>query len=193
MSEEQIETILERTRAAQAVMQSPRALAEMNVRGSEQPGIVDFTHDGESLLCGTDQGVRVYEWESVLAAAREMPKPIWSVDSPIIEIEFQAHRTSHTANIYALAHDIRGNRLLFGGLAGTVGFLDLESGRSGTFIDIPGRPAVLSLALSRDGSALACSVRPNFFGHDKSGVLQIWNYTALCERLGGSGLRVYKP
>jgi hypothetical protein len=76
-----------------------------------------------------------------------------------------------------MIHDEKGNRLVFGGLSGKIGYLDLNDGSSGILLDIPGRPAIVNLALARDGSALACVCRANIFSGPT--LLQIWNYPAL--------------
>ena len=49
------------------------------------------------------------------------------------------------------------DRLLYGGLGGEIACLDLRSGRARTLRELPGRPVIRALALSRDGSSLACT------------------------------------
>jgi hypothetical protein len=90
--------------------------------------------------------------------------------------------------VYALAHDAAGNRLLFGGLEGKIGFLDLASGRSGALLDPPGRPAVQRLGLSRDRRSLCCTCQPDLLANGnkrRPALLQVWNYAALEQRVQG--------
>src|SRR5205807_1506519 len=82
-----------------------------------------------------------------------------------------------TAGVRALAHDVPGDRLLFGGLDGKIGFLDLATGRAGTLLDPPARPAVFDLGLSRDRRSLCCACRPEWFAQGKNRkpqLLQVW-------------------
>src|SRR5262249_11861835 len=84
--------------------------------------------------------------------------------------------------IYALAYDEPGRRVVFGGLGGTIQCLDLSTGKTCTLVDIPGRPAILRLALTGDGSALACVVHREMLAQGtnrKSPVRLFWNYAAL--------------
>ena len=53
-------------------------------------------------------------------------------------------------------------------MGGLIGCLDLATGQSRTLVELPGRPVVWQLVLSRDGSALACVTRPQFFGNDSA-------------------------
>lgn len=57
--------------------------------------------------------------------------------------------------VYDLEHDRERNRLLFAGLDGRVGYLDLDSGNSGTLLEVSDRPAIQRLALSGDLATLS--------------------------------------
>ena len=81
------------------------------------------------------------------------------------------------------------DQLLFGGMEGKVGFLDLATGRSGTLLDPPGRPAVQRLGLSRDRASLCCTCQPDLLVNNRKrrpALLQVWNYAALEQRLMGA-------
>ena len=90
---------------------------------------------------------------------------------------------------FALVFDPEGERLLFGGKDGQVGFLDMVTGRSGVLLEPPGRPPIIALELSRDRSVLCCTCDPDMFAHgnDRRGpVLQFWNYPELCRKTEGA-------
>src|SRR5207248_4615973 len=84
-----------------------------------------FTRDGKHLWCGTDLGLRVYDWAAVQAAPANdaMPKPIFSY-SPI---SAKASGTSDSL-VYAAVEVPGKNALLFGGYAEKICQMDLTSG-----------------------------------------------------------------
>ncbi len=156
-------------------------------QGAERVTTLECGADGRLLCCATDQGVRVYAWDALLSATECTPAPVFAVAPEAIAVEAGGGRaTPLRAGPRALAHDAAGNRLLFGGLDGKVGFLDLTTGRAGTLLDPPGRPAILSLGLSRDRRSLCCTYQPEPFAQGnkrKPQRLQVWNYAALNEQL----------
>ena len=170
---------------------TPGWVARINqVQGSERPFAMQFSPSGRYLFCATSAGCRVYEWseiwESVGHGNQQMPAPVFA---PSLG---PSSRTTHEGEVhsqgyvYALALDARAERLLFGGLTGSIAYLDLGSGLSGTLAELPGRPVISGLVLSADGTALACSVQPGFFErgvHRRPPELQIWNYQALADAL----------
>jgi hypothetical protein len=117
-----------------------------------------------------------------------MPAPLFAAEAEAVAVEFGHGMTSTQRMVYALAHDAAGNRLLFGGLEGKVGFLDLATGQSGTLLDPPGQPAVQRLGLSRDRGSLCCTCQPDLLVNSnkrRPPLLQVWNYAALERRLMG--------
>ena len=171
--------------------------AEQMADGTEGIRQLCFSADGRLLLCATDKGVRVYEWQRFLQRAappaerpgksppREVaPAPLQSVKGlPYQEEGEDADSYLAFREVYALAYDAAGGRLLHGGMGGAVGCLDLATGQERVLIELPGRPVVWQLSLSRDGSALACVTRPQFFRDEGTrklpAELSVWNYPAL--------------
>jgi len=155
-------------------------------QGTEQVTALECSPDGRLVFCATDRGVRVFAWDALLAAKGQTPAPVLAVASEPVTVEAgRGMAVSHRIGAWGLAHDAAGNRLLFGGLEGKVGFLDLVTGRSGTLLDPPGRPAVQRLGLSRDRGSLCCTCQPDLLVQRKRrpALLQVWNYAALEQRL----------
>lgn len=165
----------------------PAALATP-VRGNESVNCLECSPDGRIVFVATDKGVQVFAWEALAAATESMPAPLFAAEAEAVGVEVGHGMTSTHRMVYALAHDAAGNRLLFGGLEGKVGFLDLTTGRGGTLLDPPGRPAVQRLGLSRDRRSLCCSCQPDLLVNNnkrRPALLQVWNYAALEQRLTG--------
>jgi hypothetical protein len=154
--------------------------------GSESFNCLECSPDGRLLFGATHQGVRVYSWEEIVKAADSSPPPIFSTKAESISASMGSATMSMPGSIYSVAHDAASNRLLFGGLEGKIGFLDLVSGKSGTVLDPPGRPGIISLGLSRDRASLCCACQPTLLArgkYRKPPLLQIWNYTHLARQL----------
>ncbi len=165
-------------------------------QGKERVACLACSADGRFVFCATNEGVRVYDWEGFQAATESTPPPVFTAEAEAVSVEIGYGMTSAHRNIYTLAHDAGGNRLLFGGLDGRVRYLDLATGRGGTFLDPPGRPAIQRLGLSRDRSALCCTCQPDPLAREKRrpALLQVWNYAALDKRLAvDQSLRLFNP
>jgi len=197
--------ILEEARAnlegLRASLEAPDWLEQMP-GGGESIQQLFFTADGHLLVCATDKGVRVYEWQRFLESAAPAaerpgkapprataPAPLHSAKaSPYREDGADAAAYRSFRDVYTLAYDAAGGRALYGGMGGLIGCLDLATGQSRTLVELPGRPVVRQLVLSRDGSALACVTRPQFFGDDSTrklpAELTVWNYPALLAAAG---------
>jgi hypothetical protein len=148
---------------------------------SEHVRQLQFDPTGAFLFCATFEGVRVFAWTDVFAASEQAPPPVFAVDSEPAGIE-----TGIPACTYALAHDQKGKRLLFGGTVGKIQFLDSTSGKAGTLIEIPGRPAVIKLGFSGDLSAICCTCRPglgHIRGQHEPPLLQVWSHARLADDL----------
>jgi hypothetical protein len=156
-------------------------------RGTESVTCLECSPDGRFVFVATDKGVRVFAWDALAAATEGTPAPLFAAEAEAVAVELGHGMTAAHRMVYALAHDAAGNRLLFGGLDGKVGFLDLDTGRSGTLLDPPGRPAVQRLGLSRDRGSLCCTCQPDPLarGKRRPPLLQVWNYAALEQRLVG--------
>ncbi|HJT77366.1 MAG TPA: hypothetical protein VJ739_09220 [Gemmataceae bacterium] len=157
-------------------------------QGNERVTCLECSADGRLVFAATDKGVRVFAWDALTAATESTPTPLFAAEAETVAVEVGYGMTAPQGMVYTLAHDAAGNRLLFGGLAGKVRFLDLATGRGGTLLDPPGRPAIQRLGLSRDRSSLCCTCQPDLFVQGKQRrppLLQVWNYAALERRLAG--------
>lgn len=141
-------------------------------RGNENVLCAGFTRDGSRLWCGTEQGLRIYDWDVVMQTpgGSGMPRPRVSADL--------AH-----APIYAAVEVPGRNALLFGGYKGTVCHLDLADGGVRELFAGPDGGAVTGLTLSHDGTAVGVCWRPGLGEganpQDERAIWQIWSYPAL--------------
>jgi hypothetical protein len=144
---------------------------------------VGFGPDGKQLFVASN-GIRVFDWEELLASEGDTPPPQLCVDAPTDD--------ANDANSRPLANCVRfdseRNLVLSSCLAGVIQYLDLATGRSGTLLKAPGEMGIWRLELTADGKALCChcGVRPQQMMHDNKSTqcIQIWNYPALCKAIG---------
>jgi hypothetical protein len=184
--------------ALRASLESPDWIEQMAGDSGEAIHQLCFSADGRLLMCATDKGVRVYQWQQFIRPSEEgaegsgsarpsrnmVPTPLFSVRGLAYREEGEhADDQQVFCDIFAMTYDGAGGRLLYGGMGGAIGCLDLDTGQAGALIELPGRPVVSQLCLSRDGSALACVTRPQFFRDDSARKLPpeliVWNYPAL--------------
>ncbi|MEH2073282.1 MAG: hypothetical protein V7K57_02630 [Nostoc sp.] len=137
---------------------------------------MDFSRDGRWLLCAMDKGVRVFEWNEVCSSKSKLPLPIASSSSEIITV---GDRGSRMATTYDIAFDWQRNILLSCGLEGKVKSLDLATGESKVLLELPGKPAIIQLDLSRDLATFYTHSIRNMFERKQEPIVQIWNYLAL--------------
>lgn len=146
-------------------------------RGNETVMCLGLSRDGRWLWCGTDKGLRVYEWPAVLAAAGDgMPPPAWAHDAAR-ENEFGVRY----GLVYAAAGEPDGRGVVFGGYAGKVFRMDLATGDVWEVLSPPEDAAIVGLALSRDGRALGVVTRPWLVSRqrvpgDVRATWQVWAY-----------------
>jgi hypothetical protein len=192
-----------------AMLQSPDWAEQAGaVRGSESPVAVCFNRDGRLLLCATDQGPRVYRWAEfpgVLEALESpeepqeersekgkkkrrgfqfAPAPLYAVEGEAYQEEGEEEHYSEFNEgryIYAMAYDAHRERFVYGGMGGVIGCLDLANGEHRTLAELPGRPTIDRMALSLDGSKLACTTQPQFYRDPKKLAAEVcvWDYQAL--------------
>ncbi len=146
---------------------------------------IRFDPSGEWLALGTLAGVRVYPWREVRDHDGDLARPSLAVD--IAETTVESARGSRLVPgyIYDLEFDPDRARLLFAGLDGQVRFLDLASGQSGILLELPARPPIQRLALSRDHATLALIASPGMHdnGRNRRGdIIQFWDY----EKISGA-------
>ncbi|MEH2197521.1 WD40 repeat domain-containing protein [Nostoc sp.] len=137
---------------------------------------MDFSRDGRWLLCAMDKGVRVFEWNEVFSSKSKLPLPIASSSSETIAV---GDRSSRMATTYDIAFDWQRNILLSCGLEGKVKSLDLATGESKVLLELPGRPAIIQLDLSRDLTTFCTHSIRDMFERKKEPIVQIWNYLGL--------------
>ena len=136
-----------------------------------------FSPDGESLLCAMQEGARVYSWKNVLSAVDELPQPLASAASEIVVSEH-----SRSQQLYRLAFDAHRRTLLFCGLEGKVKFLRMDSGESGTLLEVPGRPPIVFVELSSDSATMCTVAYESMFERKRKPIVsQIWDYRRLAE------------
>jgi WD40 repeat protein len=150
--------------------------------GTERLTCLECSPDGRLLFTGSDQGVRVYLWDELIKASESVPPAVFSIPFQPVNVSRGRATMSMPGSIWGLAHDGVANRLVFGGLDGKIGFLNLANGTSGTLLDPPGRPSIITLGLSRDRASLACTCHPEMFAQGrnrKAPLFQVWNYASL--------------
>ncbi|MEH1945127.1 MAG: hypothetical protein V7L01_33600 [Nostoc sp.] len=137
---------------------------------------MDFSPDGQWLICAMDRGVRVFEWNEVLSSKSELPLPIVASSSEIIAVGDGASRMATT---YDIAFDWQRNVILSCGLEGKIKSLDLATGESKVLLELPGRPAMIQLDLSRDLATFCTHSIRDMFERKEEWFVQIWNYLGL--------------
>lgn len=141
-----------------------------------------FSPNGEQLFIASD-GMRVLDWNKVLTANTDTPPPDFSVDAP----RDDENDLNSRPLAYSVRFDPERNLLLSSCLAGTIQYLNIKNGRSGTLLKPPGELAIWRLELTNDRRALCCHCgnRPRAKDHNKrSTSVQVWNYPALCKAAG---------
>ena len=164
---------------------------------SEQPCRVLFSQNGRLLFCVTDKGLRIFDWEPLLASAEESPAPRFRLDLETPDFDASAWKGAGIAEawkkhdrlrqqkkIFALAEDPRRNLLLFGTGGGKIGAVDLETGSDRTLLTIPGEMMVSDMGLSTDGAVLYTKLRPASVevGLKNRSRLLLWDYDRLTLR-----------
>src|SRR5262249_42765833 len=78
-------------------------MTESFIRGSDEPFNVRFSRDGRLLFCATTRGLRVLEWQKVLAADKATPSPLYAA-SPLAlgSPPLKSHEMHYTNFVYDL-------------------------------------------------------------------------------------------
>jgi hypothetical protein len=121
------------------------------VQGKAQPLFLYFSRDGERLWCGTDHGIRGYEWKAVLetAGAEDMPQPRWWFDPEAVDPAFP-----DSGAVCAAEEEPEGAGVLLGGYDGRVYRMDLASGEVRAVLSPVTSGRVVQLIFSSDGAAV---------------------------------------
>lgn len=146
----------------------------------EQVMCAGFSRDGQWLWCGTNAGLRVYEWTTVpRTAGADMPAPKWAFDLP------STSSSNQGKYVYAIAEEQDAAAIVFGGITGRLYRLDLITGQTRELLNVGKETWVLDLQTSRDGKTLGLSSRtvpsagkrPNW--KDERGAWSVWSYPHL--------------
>jgi WD40 repeat protein len=163
---------------------SDEQLVEMKqgfIRGSDEPFSLKFSPDGRLLFCGTTRGLRVLEWEKVLAAEKSTPAPLFAASPMPLESPLKPSEQRDYVNfIYDVEFDQIRNRLLFCGIEGTIRFFNLNDGSTGILLKPPGSNYIWRLVLSPDREHICCVCTPSTEDRNKKpNRIQVWNYRIL--------------
>jgi hypothetical protein len=183
MSEEQLESMrkdmekgLQEQKSRFADLKQGR-LPPTPAQSKEAVMSLGISRDGKWLWCGTNVGLRVYNWADVLAAGEDMPKPAFTAELPMQSI------TPLPKYIYAIAEDPTSPAIVFAGGTGRIYRMDLTSGQVDELIKLPGDWWIISLAFSTDGQALGVASRTTPTDgqavRDQKMSWEIWSYPAL--------------
>jgi hypothetical protein len=88
-------------------------------------------------------------------------------------------------SVWAIAEELDSQAVVFGGSAGRLFRLELESGQLRDLVKLPGEAWIVDLAMSADGSALGAAVMSMPFSeaarerHDRTPSWQVWSYAKL--------------
>jgi hypothetical protein len=186
MSDAQIQGL--RDEMERSIRETREKIAEWQVRGwpetPRQPNQIvhcaAFSRDGKWLFCGTDRGFYALLWESVpRQAGADLVEVTW-------KCEFQGRdEFGCPDSVWAIAEELDSPAVVFGGSAGRLHRLELESGQLRDLVKLPGEAWVVDLAMSADGTALGAAVMSMPFSeaarerHDRTPSWQVWSYTKL--------------
>jgi hypothetical protein len=168
-----------RTKLAKMKAGDVSAIQGTAERGNENVMCVGFSRDGRWLYCGTNLGLRVYDWDTFpTQSGAAPPTPVWQYDPP------SGGAQHFHGQINGIVEEADGSGIVFGGWAGKLWRLRFDTGEVRHLVSIPGGGGVYSLAMSRDGKALAvCS---HFSRSLKRGALlpdgftfEVWSYARL--------------
>jgi hypothetical protein len=156
------------------------------IKGSDEPFSLKFSPDGRLLFCATTRGLRVLEWDKVLAAEKSTPVPLVSASAMPLESPMKPVEERDYINyVYDVVFDERQNRLLFAGIEGVVRFFNLNDGGTGILLKPPGNNYIWRLQLSSDREFICCFCTPPHGDRNKKpNRIQIWNYRLLRNAAG---------
>jgi hypothetical protein len=140
-----------------------------------------FTPDGHWLVCGTSEGVRVFDWAKLIEpGAKAVPwdYPV-AAEEPDLELDKWASRAIHCVGFDSLRQ-----RVLFSGEEGKLKYVELGTGRTGELLGGQERTPITRFALSDDRGIIALTRVEGGHGNDRRARFQIWSYPALCAAVG---------
>jgi hypothetical protein len=122
-------------------------VAIANVVGVEETGCIGFSRDGRLFWCGTNVGLRIYEWESLASGTSR--KPRW-----LIRLHDQLP-SYWQKQVTVIAEEVDGNGIVFGTFAGKLARFDLRTGELFKLAAMPTGGCVEMALFSVDGKTLA--------------------------------------
>lgn len=148
---------------------------------------VGFSQDGYWFWCGTDQGLRVFEWDAVLRTGENDLTPRFTFEPPSMGSESnERYRLAQSEFIYAVAEAPDSQQIVFGGIDGVLYEMMLSTGSVRELLTMPERTSIVDLQPRRDGPlGIICrsnlSEAPRRERKDKS-YWQVWSLAKLLER-----------
>ena len=151
------------------------------IRGSDEPFSLKFSTDGRLLFCATTRGLRVLEWDGVLAAEKSTPTPVFGASPMPLESPLKPSEQRDYINfVYDVEFDEPRNRLLFCGIEGAIRYFNLNDASTGILLKPSGDNYIWRLQLSPDREHICCVCIPSADDRNKkSNRIQIWNYRKL--------------
>ena len=172
------------SRVPAAELEKERTRLIRHSRPKQSVFSMTFSRDGSLLICGTNEGVCVFDWRGVLDCSDQSPIiPKTFVEAEAAETDDGLSEAFHKL-IYSVVHDADRNRVLFAGLEGKVRFLELAEGLTGDLLVPPFRMPFWRLDLTPDRTSLVGTATKVGTGKPEPQRFQIWNYPALCKLAG---------
>jgi hypothetical protein len=146
-------TILKTAARDQAEWQAraTRREDESGYHPHENATSLTFSPDGKLLICTMDRGLRVFQWDEVVAAENELPAPTVAVDGELVDVGWSLLRQAYSA-----VCDADRKLILWGGLENKIHLLDLVDGNESTLFELPEGASVTRLALLTKANILCC-------------------------------------
>lgn len=149
--------------------------AESSFSPKEQAADLSSDRTGRRLAVATDQGVRVVEWQSLIEGRLE---PVARALSAVVRVGDSNHRRACTC---LFTPDDRS--VLYAGLEGNIGRLDIEADNPTIQLVVPGSPPIIEMQASRDSRFLVTLCRPKMLERKPDPPLvQVWDYELLLRR-----------
>lgn len=143
-----------------------------------------FSPDGRMLICGTNEGLCVLNWESVRNSDGMTPLTPQTFVEAVSALPTDEGSVSQYKNTYSICIDPDKQWVLFSGSECKIRFLDLTTGEVGDLLVPPISRTYHHLELTPDRKALVCTAHHHTMKSNerKPPAFQIWSYPALCER-----------
>jgi hypothetical protein len=169
---------LERERAS--LLAANAAGNRVPIQPMETVYCAGWSGDGRWLWCGTNRGVRVFEWDAILTRSGDAPPPPprWRVDLPATMPNVPL------TGVTAAAVEPSGERLVFAATDGRLSQLRFTDGQVEHFTHGPPVSRVFKLLFTADASSLGM-VRQDHPGVATSGqktFWEIWSYPKVAGR-----------